>query len=372
MRKPKLLWLNVLVFATTGLLTLIGVPAYALLHGFDGWQISAMVVGIVFCEMSITAGYHRLWSHRAYQAHWLVRLFFMIGGTFATQNSILHWCADHRRHHRYVDNNDKDPYSAKRGFWYAHIGWMLRDYTIDFDHEYKNCRDLQNDPIVRWQHRHYILLVLGMNFGIPLVLGLWHGDVLGMLLLLGAARLFIAHHFTFLINSLAHIWGSQPYSAENTARDNAVLAVLTLGEGYHNYHHCFQRDYRNGIHWWQFDPTKWLIRGLAALRLTSHLYRAPLERIEASRAHMLLVSTSRKLSQLPHAETLLFRLQIEYESLMNRINDFSQAKKQWLEASKSSVMENYDLETLKEKVESLKESFLQQKKDWLLLNAKIA
>lgn len=372
MQKPKLIWLNALVFSVTGLITLFGVPAYALTHGFDGWQIAAMIIGIAFCEISITAGYHRLWSHRAYEAHWLVRLIFAIGGTFATQNSILHWSSDHRRHHRHVDDNQKDPYSAKLGFWYSHIGWMLRDYVIDHDSEYINCRDLHNDPIVMWQHRHYLPLVLGINFGIPVLLGLWHGDLLGMLLLVGAARLVISHHLTFFINSLAHIWGSQPYSDKNTSRDNGLLALLTMGEGYHNYHHSFQRDYRNGIRWWQFDPTKWLIRSLAWLGLAKNLYRTPVERIETSRAQMLLTTTSRKLAQLPHADVLILRLQMEYEMLMNRINDVALAKRQWMEANKTSVMESYDLEALKEKAEALKSKFLQQKNDWLMLNAKIA
>lgn len=371
MKKPKLLWLNITVFTLTGLITLIGVPAYALLHGFDGWQIAAMVIGIAICEISITAGYHRLWSHRAYEAHWLLRLNLAIGGAFATQNSILHWASDHRRHHRHVDDDKQDPYSAGRGFWYSHIGWMLRDYDSDHDSQYKNCRDLKNDPIVMWQHRHYMPLVLGLNFGIPILLGLWHGDVLGMLLLAGAARLAISHHLTFFINSLAHIWGKQPYTDNNSSRDNGILAFLTMGEGYHNYHHSFQRDYRNGIRWWQFDPTKWLIRSMAWLGLAKKLYRTPSERIEACRAQMLLKNTSRKLAQLPHADALMFRLQLEYENLLHRINEFSQAKKQWLEASKNSVLKNYDLDELKGRVEKLRTNFLQQRKNWLMLNERI-
>jgi stearoyl-CoA desaturase (delta-9 desaturase) len=373
MQKPKLIWLNVLVFTITGLITLIGVPVYALLVGFDGWQIAAMLIGIAVCEISITAGYHRLWTHRAYQAHWLVRLVLAIGGTFATQNSILHWASDHRRHHRYVDDNHNDPYCAKRGFWYSHIGWMLRDYgTANVDPSYENCRDLQNDPIVMWQHRHYLPLVLGINFGIPILLGLWHGNLLGMLILAGAARLVISHHLTFFINSLAHVWGSQPYSDENSSRDNGIIAFLTMGEGYHNYHHSFQRDYRNGIRWWQFDPTKWLIRSLAWMGLAKNLYRTPVEKIETSRAQMLLTRTARKLAKAPQAEVLMLRLQRECETLLHKTNEFALAKKQWMEASKASAMENYDLEALKERVETLKSNFLQQKRNWLMLNEKIA
>ncbi len=376
MHKPKLIWLNATIFALSALITLIIVPIYALTIGFDGWQVAAMIGGIIFCEISITAGYHRLWSHRAYEAHWTVRLLFAIGGTYATQNTILHWCSDHREHHRHTDDNEKDPYSAKQGFWYSHIGWMIREYGINQNTGYKNCTDLKKDPIVMWQHKHYLPLVLGINFGIPIVLGLIHGDLIGMLLLAGVARLFISHHFTFLINSLAHIWGRQPYSDKNSSKDNDLLAFLTMGEGYHNYHHSFQRDYRNGIRWWQFDPTKWLIHSLSWLKLTRNLYRAPLEYIEASRAEMLLRKTSQKLEQLPHADILKQRLQAEYEVLISKINEFAQAKRLWLEAQKNSMQnsmkESCDIESMKRKVDQLKHSVIQQRKDWMLLNARLA
>jgi stearoyl-CoA desaturase (delta-9 desaturase) len=371
MQKPKIAWLSAVVLTLTGGIALVGVPAYALMYGFDIWQVSLMVIGVVVCEISITAGYHRLWAHRAYEAHWIVRLLLVFGGTFAAQNSILHWASDHRRHHRNVDDRDNDPYSAQRGFWYSHIGWMLREYNINNDGAYDNCADLKKDPIVMWQHRHYLVLVLGINFGLPILLGVMHGDVIGMLLLVGVARLVIAHHFTFFINSLAHIWGSQPYSDKNSSRDNGFLAVLTMGEGYHNYHHSFQRDYRNGIRWWQFDPTKWLIRTFAWLGLASNLYRTPLDKIESARAKMMLIKTSAKLAAVPHAEHLILRLHEEYETLMIKINEFAMAKRQWLEAKKTSVLESCDLDALKDKVEILKMNFLQQKKNWLMLNAQL-
>lgn len=370
MEKPKIAWLSASVLMLTGLITLFGVPAYALLHGFDAWQISFMLIGVVVCEISITAGYHRLWSHRAYEAHWSVRFIFMLGGTFAAQNSILHWASDHRRHHRFVDDEVKDPYSAKKGFWYSHIGWMLREYNVDFD-EYNNCRDLKKDRIVMWQHRYYLPLVLTLNFGIPLILGLLHGDLLGMMLLVGVARLAISHHFTFFINSLAHIWGKQPYSETNTSKDNAFLAILTMGEGYHNYHHSFQRDYRNGIRWWSYDPTKWLIRLLASMGLANNLYRTPLEKIESLRAKTLLNQTSKKLASLAHADVFLVRLHDEYDILLKNINEFSLARKKWMDAKKAAVLESYDIDALKKQVETLKASLLQQRKNWLMLNEKL-
>ena len=371
-QKPALNWLPISVFVISGLLTLIAVPYYAFTYGFDGWQLGAMIAGIVFCEISITAGYHRLWSHRAYEAHWLVRLFFAIGGTYAVQNTILHWSSDHRIHHMHVDNNEKDPYSAKRGFWYSHMGWMIREYNLNPNKDFENCKDLKKDSVVMFQHKHYLPLVLGINFGIPTLLGLWHGDLIGMLLLAGVARLAISHHLTFFINSLAHVWGSQPYSDKNTSRDNPVIALLTFGEGYHNYHHSFQRDYRNAIRWWQYDPTKWLIRCLHIVGLAKNLYRTPLEYIETERARMLLKNTTIKLSERFHSEALNQRLHEEYEVLIRNINAFAQAKRQWMEAKKNTMIESYDLDALYEKVETLKANFLEQKKNWLNLNARIA
>lgn len=371
-QKPALNWLPISVFVISGLLTLIAVPYYAFTYGFDGWQLGAMIAGIVFCEISITAGYHRLWSHRAYEAHWLVRLFFAIGGTYAVQNTILHWSSDHRIHHMHVDNNEKDPYSAKRGFWYSHMGWMIREYNLNPNKDFENCKDLKKDPVVMFQHKHYLPLVLSINFGIPTLLGLWHGDLIGMLLLAGVARLAISHHLTFFINSLAHVWGSQPYSDKNTSRDNPVIALLTFGEGYHNYHHSFQRDYRNAIRWWQYDPTKWLIRSLHIVGLAKNLYRTPLEYIETERARMLLKNTTIKLSERFHSEALNQRLHEEYEVLIRNINAFAQAKRQWMEAKKNTMIESYDRDALYEKVETLKANFLEQKKNWLNLNARIA
>ncbi|MCP4060416.1 MAG: acyl-CoA desaturase, partial [Pseudoalteromonas sp.] len=201
--------------------------------------------------------------------------------------------------HGQVDDPVKDPYAATNGFWYSHIGWMLRDYQGDSYNDYSNCRDLQRNKIVMWQHKHYLKLVIAMNVGLPLVLGLLVGDVWGMLLLAGLLRLVLSQHFTFFINSLAHIWGSRPYTEKNTARDNGFLALFTYGEGYHNFHHIFASDYRNGIKWFHYDPTKWMIRSLAALGLASKLKRTPVERIEKAKAETLMSKTQTRLSKLP-------------------------------------------------------------------------
>lgn len=220
MNKPKIIWLNVLVFSLTALITLIAVPFYAITVGFDTFTLVCGLISLGFCGMSITAGYHRLWSHKTYEAHPVIEFIYAIGGAFALQNSALHWASDHRVHHKHVDDNDKDPYSAKMGFWHSHIGWMLREYQKNRYTDYSNVRDLQRNKIVMWQHKHYLALTIATNFGIPILLGLWHGDIIAMLLIVGFTRLVISHHTTFFINSLAHIWGSRPYTDQNTARDN--------------------------------------------------------------------------------------------------------------------------------------------------------
>ncbi|MDO9620933.1 MAG: fatty acid desaturase, partial [Moraxellaceae bacterium] len=268
--KPPINWPGAIVLVGTPLLAMILLPWFALSYGFTAVAWISFVVLAILNGISITAGYHRLWAHRAYEAHWSVKIFFMLFGTMAIQNSILIWASGHRTHHRHIDDVDHDPYSIRRGFWFAHIGWMLRQYESGKD-DFRNAPDLLNDPIVMFQHRHYIKLVLIMNIAFPMALGYMLGDMWGVLLLGGLLRLVWSHHTTFFINSLAHMWGTRPYTDENSARDNPVLAFVTYGEGYHNYHHIFQYDYRNGIRWYHFDPTKWLIATLSVFGLTKNL-----------------------------------------------------------------------------------------------------
>jgi len=121
MKKPRLLLLNIAVFVITGLIAILLVPIEAYLHGFDWFEIATCITLVYFSGMCITAGYHRLWSHKAYEANGIVRIILAIGGAMTLQNSILHWASDHRVHHKHVDQNDIDPYSAGKGFWFQPI-----------------------------------------------------------------------------------------------------------------------------------------------------------------------------------------------------------------------------------------------------------
>ncbi len=373
--KPKIIWLNVSVFLITTLVAVIGVPLWGIYKGYDATHWIATVLCIGYCGMSITAGYHRLWSHKTYETNRVIKVIYAIGGAFAVQNSALHWSSDHRVHHRHVDDNDKDPYSAKMGFWYSHIGWMLREYQASRYTDYSNVKDLQRDPVVMWQHRNYLWLTLLVNFGIPIFIGLIHGDVIGMFLTVGVLRLVISHHATFFINSLAHVWGRQPYSDENTARDNGVLAFLTYGEGYHNFHHYFQNDYRNGIRWWQFDPTKWLIKALSWLGLAKNLKRSDETKIEMAKAEMLMKQTSKKLLDihLPNKEEVLDKLKHEYELYCDRLSEFYAVKREWLLAQKKQLVENCDHQSheLVKKYEEFKLTVAEHREKWISLNKQL-
>ncbi|EMQ2875773.1 fatty acid desaturase [Vibrio navarrensis] len=363
-QKPPLIWLNIFIFSFSLLLALVATPWYTWEHGLTLWHVLWFFVAFSFTNLSITAGYHRLWSHKTYEAHSLLRVFFAIGGAFSLQNSILHWSSDHRRHHRHVDDFDKDPYSASRGFWFSHIGWMLRHYNQESYSDYTNCRDLQKDPIVMWQHRYYVPLAIATNLGIPLLLGALHQDYVGMLLVVGALRLVLSHHSTFFINSLAHIWGSQPFTDKNSARDNGILAIFTFGEGYHNFHHIFENDYRNGIYWWQYDPTKWLIKSCSWIGLTKKLRVTPQLKIDSAKAAQIFKKAKMKLEQRAEAASLHEQLQREFDSLTALMKEYYEAKKQLLESKRQNAAQKYENALLTIRYKQLKAELAERYRLW--------
>ena len=267
-----ILWGNAVFLFLTPPLAIAGVIWWFTSMPFTWAPLIAAFVLFMVTGVVITAGYHRLFSHRTYKATAPVRLAFAIVGAASWQNSVIEWSAHHRRHHRFVDT-DKDPYNALRGFWYSHILWIC--HKGQYHGNLNNVKDLFRDPIAAWQHKYYWPLSIAINVLVPLSLGLWTGDIASMLLWAGLVRVVIGHHTTFFINSWAHIHGSQPYSDQNTSRDSALVALFTHGEGFHNYHHAFETDYRNGRAWYHWDPGKWLINILAWLGLASDLRRIP-------------------------------------------------------------------------------------------------
>ncbi|KAK7470018.1 stearoyl-CoA 9-desaturase [Stygiomarasmius scandens] len=258
-------WISFSVITLTPLLGILG--AY---HVKLRWETALWSVIYYFCTgLGITAGYHRLWSHRSYNASVPLRVILALFGAGAVQGSIKWWSRGHRAHHRYTDT-PLDPYNAHEGFWWAHVGWMLVKPRIRPG--VADVSDLRKDKVVRWQHRNYLVLLPTMAFIVPMVVA-WvgWGDALGGLVYAGVLRLVFVHHSTFCVNSLAHWLGETPFDDKHTPRDHMITAFVTVGEGYHNFHHQFPMDYRNAIKWYQYDPTKWFIWVASLFGLASHL-----------------------------------------------------------------------------------------------------
>jgi len=198
------------------------------------------------------------------------------------------------------------------------------------------------------------------------------GDIIGSLLLVGFLRLVLSHHTTFFINSLAHLWGKQTYTDKNTAKDNGWLAFFTFGEGYHNYHHIFENDYRNGIRWWHFDPTKWLIKSCEWLKLTSKLRKTPEQKIETARLAMSLKRSSLQLKSHPHAEQMLAKLQQEYDVLIQKLNAYYASRKQLLTIKRDKLIADVEKSELLHQYHELKAHFEQQKRQWQAFTTNLA
>lgn len=270
-------WVNTLFLLFTTLIALIGTPLL-IIYGFVHWP-TWILAGVLTSVMgvSVTAGYHRLLSHKSYKAHGVVRAILLLLCCGVFEGSALEWCTDHRNHHRYTDT-EKDPYNIKQGFWHAHIGWLI---TLDTSkRDFSNVADLQEDPLLRLQHQFFVPLSLLIGFVLPTVIASLWGDALAGFVIAGVLRVVVNHQFTFCINSVCHMFGKRTYSDQQSARDQWFTALFTFGEGFHNFHHQFPIDYRNGIRAYHFDPTKWLIRGLSYLGLTTDLKRVPQDRID--------------------------------------------------------------------------------------------
>jgi stearoyl-CoA desaturase (delta-9 desaturase) len=265
---------------STGIITIPPVLILgAVLAGVE-FQFNTFLVFLAFYALNgfgITAGYHRMFAHRAYGGNQLLQWAMAFFGAGAWQGSAKWWCRNHRIHHRYIDT-DLDPYNATRGFFYTHVGWML------MEQDYENLgnidiSDLNASKILNIQHKNYLSFATVSGIMLPtLICGLGWGDWLGGYFYAALLKMVIVHHTTFFINSLAHtdlMGAKQNFSDQHTSHDSLFCALLTLGEGYHNFHHEFAQDYRNGIRWFDWDPTKWLIRGLEIAGLARNLVRTP-------------------------------------------------------------------------------------------------
>ncbi|MDC1175464.1 fatty acid desaturase [Bacteriovoracaceae bacterium] len=312
------------------------------------WLLWVSAIALYFLTgMGVTAGYHRLFSHRAYKTNSFMEFLYLVFGAGAFENSCLKWSADHRVHHNHVDT-EKDPYNIKEGFFFAHIGWIF----LKTNKEPHYPKDLTSDKLVMWQHKYYLIIASLVGIIIPWYLGALAGYFWGGLGVLALGRLLFVYHSTFFINSLCHMVGTQPFSDEHTARDSVVMAFFSYGEGFHNFHHQFQTDYRNGIRWYYYDPTKWLIMFLHKIGVAKDLKQTP--QIDILRAKMIMASKKNKVaSTLPQATSIaqsFDEVAKKWKTLKSEYNRLSQD----LVQMKDDKLEQFDHQYIQRKAELLK------------------
>jgi stearoyl-CoA desaturase (delta-9 desaturase) len=229
---------------------------------------------------AITGFYHRYFSHRTFRTSRFMQFLFALLGATSMQRGALWWAAHHRQHHRYSDGQ-KDVHSPiRQGFWWSHCLWFTCE--AHFPTDYAKVKDLAKFPELRWLNRFdsaipFLLLPILWGMGSFIEVQWPESQTNGWQFLVWVYFISttLLAHATFSINSLAHRWGSRPFKTNDQSRNNAFLALLTLGEGWHNNHHRFPSSCRQGLHWWQWDPTYWGLRSLASLGLIWNIQQSP-------------------------------------------------------------------------------------------------
>lgn len=357
---------NVVLLGSLLLISLTALPAYAVLVGIsraEWWLFWGFVAAT---GLSVTVGYHRLFAHRAFQASPLIRFLALFFGAAALEQSALVWSSQHRDHHLYVDT-ERDPYNIKQGFWYAHMGWMLVRHEQPTT---ANVKDLLADPMIRHQHRHYGIWAIAAGVLLPMAIGFLTGHGLGAFLLGVVGRLTFVHHSTWSINSVCHTFGKATYDIDATARDHWLVAFLTNGEGYHNFHHRFASDYRNGVRWYQWDPTKWTIALLNGFGLASRLHRVSSHAILAARVAAEHQRVERELGSQRHPgiATLLETVRQRYAALKNALDDWGQVEEEFRRLRKAATETSQA--RLHWQVAQRRAAFVEARRQWVaLINA---
>jgi len=285
-------------------LTAVVVPPIALVAAmvlaWGGWfhWIDLVLLGTMYVltGLGVTIGYHRLVTHKAFHTTGPIAAFFAIAGSMSAQGPVLWWAATHRKHHQHSDH-EADPHSphagrgpgvfgAIGGFLHAHIGWLFADLTPDLK---RYVPDLTADrTLVRISNLFPLWVALGLALPAAvagLVTMSWSGALLGFLWG-GIVRICLLHHVTWSVNSVCHLWGAKEYASGDESRNNPVMGILALGEGWHNNHHAFPASARHGLKWWQFDLSWVVIRSLELVGLAKKVRLPSPERLKARKASL--------------------------------------------------------------------------------------
>lgn len=359
---------NCVFFGSVTLLAVVGLPLYLWkfdLHPAD-WAIAGFMAAITM--LATTFGHHRLFAHRAFQVPFVIKFLSLFFGAGSFEGSALNWASEHRDHHRFVDT-PKDPYNIRQGFWHAHMGWFLHERPKQ---DYSNAKDLSSDPWIQHQHDHWSKWAIAGGIVFPLALGLMFGSFFGTFFLAVAARLFVIHHCVWFINSAAHTFGKQTYDLNCTAKDSFLCAVLTHGEGYHSYHHRFPSDYRNGVRWYHWDPTKWTIKLLSYVGLTSNLKRTEESQILAVRtavekelADLRLVQLQQQLQQHPQLAPAVKQIDEFYAGLRETLQQWDARAGEYRRMCANWAEHNREIREAKsEEVKAARAEFFAKRREW--------
>lgn len=240
----------------------------------------------LFSGLGVTAGVHRYWAHKTYKATLPMQIILMCINCISMQNDIIEWCRDHRVHHKFSETS-ADPHNAKRGFFFAHVGWLLMKKHPDVFIKGRNVdiSDLKRDPVVQFQHRYYLLLCFIFTALIPTIVPwyFWGEDFWVAFIVLFVFRYVMTLHSTWLVNSAAHLWGSRNYDKNCNPSDNRFVCFAAIGEGWHNYHHTFPYDYATSEWGPRINMTTIFIDFMAALGMVYDRKQVSQEAIERVR-----------------------------------------------------------------------------------------
>ncbi|PVU86526.1 hypothetical protein BB560_006686 [Smittium megazygosporum] len=280
----------------------------------------------LFSSLGITAGYHRLWTHGTFKVTRPLEIFFVVAGSSAAQQSILHWVRDHRAHHRYTDT-PFDPHSIREGFFHTYMGWLLinRDKS---QLAYVDMSDLKASWLVRFQHKYYYPMAFICGFLLPTAIcGLGWGDWVGGFFYAAVCRYLVVSQLTFLGNAFVHLVGSSAYGDTQTSKDSLLVSLLTIGEGYHNFHHEFPNDYRTTAHFYQYDVSKWFIWFMAFLGLAYDLKVTPKEEVEKCYIQTRINELNRRRAKFDFGPAPEKLPQYTPQEFIAQVNEY---KKQWM------------------------------------------
>lgn len=264
-------WMAVIFMPVITLIGVLGTPAYIYYQGLTVSETCLFLFYLIATSLAITVGYHRYFSHKVFKTNKFIHFLLLFFGAATFQKSVLRWASQHRQHHQFTDT-DLDPHDSRRGFFFSHVGWIM---FYKHDVNFENVKDLAKSKLTVHQHEYYDWWSVSSGLILPMLLGLWIGHPLGAFIMTFCLRIALVLNMAFFINSSAHMAGTKGFDANVSAGDNWFWALLTNGEGYHNFHHKFPNDYRNGHLWYHWDPSKWFIYMLSRLGLARELQRTP-------------------------------------------------------------------------------------------------